>query len=109
MNTIEIVKGETVTKRYQVKENSVAKDITGMTFKFAVKEKYTDATYLINPITGTIDDAANGKFSFEIGPPNTDTVLQGVFEITMTDGSGKKTVLTPAKGVAFRIVENIID
>lgn len=109
MNPIEIVKGDTVTKRYQLQKDGVAQPITGMTFKFAVKAKYTDTTYLINPITATIDDAANGKFSFVIGPPDTDTVMTGVFEITMTDGAGKRTTLTPKGGFPFEISENLID
>ena len=109
MNPETVVRGDTVTLKYQLREDNVAKDITGMTFKLAVKEKLTDSGHKISPVDGTIDDAANGKFSFVLTSTETDqTPFRGLMEIAMYDGSGDKTTLTPAGGLPFRLVEDVI-
>ena len=109
MNPIVITRGDTLTLSYQLKEDGVAKDITGMTFKLAVKEGITDASYKISPISGTIDDASSGKFSFALTDTETDqAAFAGVMEMAMYDGSGNKTTLTGAGGIAFRLVEDIV-
>ncbi len=109
MNPIKITRGDNVTLSYQLKEDGVAKDITGMTFKLAVKEGITDASYKVDPVTGTIDDAATGKFSFELTEVETDqSPFAGQMEIAMYNGSGDKTTLSAAGGVEFRLVEDIV-
>ena len=109
MNPIALTRGDTVTLSYQLKEDGLEKDITGMTFKLAVKEGITDASYKINPVSGTIDDAATGKFSFELTESETDqSPFAGVMEIAMYDASSNKTTLTGAGGIAFRLVEDIV-
>ncbi len=100
-------KADKPTLRIQIKENSLVKNITGMSFKFGVKEKLTDATYKLGPITGTIDDAVNGKVSFTFTV--LDSVFSGQYEIAMYDAFLNRTTLTPAGGIAFKVMENIID
>ncbi len=109
MNPITLTRGDTVTLSYQLKEDGAAKDITGMTFKLAVKEAVSDASYKISPVSGTIDDAALGKFSFALTDIETDqSPFAGVMEIAMYDAQSKKTTLTAAGGVVFRLVEDIV-
>ncbi len=109
MNPITITRGDNVTLSYQLKEDDVARDITGMTFKLAVKEGLTDAAYKIDPVDGTIEDASSGKFSFALTDTETGQApFAGLLEIAMYDGSGNKTTLTGAGGLAFRLVEDIV-
>ena len=109
MNPITITRGDTLTLSYQLKEDGVAKDITGMSFKLAVKEGITDASYKVAPVTGTIDDASSGKFSFALTDTETDQAsFAGLMEISMYDASSNKTTLTPAGGLAFRLMEDIV-
>lgn len=100
-------KGDKPTLKIQIKENSIAKNITGMTFKLGVKEKLTDTVYKLGPFTGTLDDAPQGKvsFTFEVGT----SVFSGLYEIAMYDAQSNRITLTPAGGLAFRVVENVID
>ena len=107
MKAMSFVKGETKTISIQIKENGSPKDVTGMAFKLGVKERITDAAYKIGPVTGTIDDALNGKVSFSVAAGN--AAFAGVYEIAMYDAQSKKTVLTPAGGMGFKVVESIID
>lgn len=100
------IKGETRTLQYQVLENGTPKNISGMTFKFAAKQKIPDTTYIISPVAGTITDAVNGKFSFTI---TFTTVFAGVYEIAMYDATAQKTILTTPGGAPIRVVEDIID
>lgn len=94
------------TLPYQVTRDGGAVDITGWAFSFAVKELPEDVGYIIDPVAGDIDDAAEGEFSFDV---LFDTLVEsGVYEITATVG-GKKTTLTPGNGVKIQIVESIID
>jgi hypothetical protein len=106
-NVLKIPKGDTAELRYQLKEDGAAKDITGMTFKFSVKENLSDAAHKIGPVAGTIDDAALGKFSFELTPTETNqATFKGLYSVAMFDGAAR-TTLTPAGGVEFRLVEDI--
>ena len=109
MNPMTITRGDTITLSYQLKEDGVAMDITGMSFKLAVKEGMTDTAYKIDPVDGTIDDAALGKFSFALTDTETDqSPFAGVMELAMYDASSNKTTLTAAGGVVFRLVEDIV-
>ena len=109
MNPIAITRADTATLSYQLMEDGVAKDITGMTFKLAVKGKAADDAFKIAAVVGTIDDAATGKFSFTLTDTETDQApFKGVVEMAMYDGSGNKTTLTPAGGLEFKIVEDIL-
>ncbi|KAF0145113.1 MAG: hypothetical protein FD156_1224 [Nitrospirae bacterium] len=105
----QFVKGETKTISLQLKENGIAKNITGYTFKFAGKAKHSDTAYKIPVINGAITDAANGKFSFTINAADVAAVFSGVFEIAMYDALLKKTVLTPPRGTPVTVHEDIID
>ena len=109
MNPITITRGDTLTFFYQLKEDGAAKDITGMSFKLAVKERATDTAYKIDPVEGTVDDEALGKFSFALADTETgQAAFAGVMEIAMYDGSGNKTTLTAPGGVGFRVVEEVL-
>jgi hypothetical protein len=107
MKSRTFVKGEKPTLSYQLKEGGSAKDITGMSFKIGVKEKLNDTSYKIGPVTGDIDDATSGKFSFTFTVP--EETFKGLYEVAMYDASSNKTVLTSPRGVEFRVVESIVD
>lgn len=108
MKPVVIVKADTVTLKYQLKEDGVAKDITGMTFKLAVKEKLSDAAFKIDPVDGDIDVALTGEFSFTLTDTETDQdPFAGHLEIAMFSGPDK-TTLTPAGGIGFRLIEDVI-
>lgn len=100
------VTGDTVTLQYQLTSDSFPVDITGNTFKFAAKLKPSDAAFIIDPVAGVIDDAADGKFSFEIAVPATDN--DGVYEVEMTIPGPKKITLTPGGGVPVSIALEVI-
>ena len=109
MNPITITRGDTLTLSYQLREDGVAMDITGMTFKLAVKQGISEASYMIGPVDGTIDDAALGKFSFPLTETETGQgPFAGVMEIAMYDVLDNKTTLSAAGGVEFRLVEDIV-
>lgn len=101
--------GETVKLEYQIKDSVTghAVDITGMSFKFAAKKKHTMDDYRIVPVDGTIDDAVEGKFSFEVLMPS--TPFSGVYSVVMEDGDGKRTVLTQRGGAAISVIESLVD
>ncbi len=110
MNPVKVTKGDKVTLRYQLREDGAAKDITGMSFKLAVKGKLSDSGHKISPVDGTIDDAAAGNFSFVLTSTETDQApFRGLMEMAMYDGSGDRTTITPVGGLEFRLVEDIID
>jgi hypothetical protein len=103
-----LVTGDTVVLQYQVisEDTGFPVDITGNTFKFAAKLDPTQATYIIDPIDGSIDDAALGKFSFIVPVPATPD--NGVYEVEMQDGGGAALTLTPGGGVAITIALEVI-
>ena len=109
MNPVKLVRGDKATLRYQLKQDGDALDITGMSFKLAVKERLSDTTHRISPVTGTVDDALNGKFSFLLTDAETaQSPFAGQMEIAMYDSEGDKTTLTPAGGLSFRLVEDVV-
>jgi len=103
-----LVTGDTVTLQYQLvsAETGFPIDITGNTFIFAAKLNPSEATFIIDPIAGSIDDAASGKFSFEVLVP--DDPDDGVYEIEMTVPGPKITTLTPGGGLPISISQEII-
>ena len=107
MNPLSFETNETASLRYQLIDNGEPRDITGMTFMFAAKERNTDLAYRISPVSGSIDDAVNGKFSFEISMPSTQ--FAGVYSVVMTDAGGRRTVLTERGGTVIRVHESLVD
>ncbi len=107
MNALKIVKGDTVTLKYQLTGNGQPKDITGMGFKFTAREKKEDAAAVIGPVAGVVDDAVNGKFSITLSAADTGAVFTGVYEVSMFDPSGARTTLTPAGGSQILVIEDI--
>ncbi len=77
-------------------------DITGLVFTFFARDKAGDAAYTIDPVTGTITDAANGQFEFEIAMPS--TASHSVYWITREAG-GETDTFQPAEGTEIRILE----
>jgi len=106
MKALTFETGETVTLLYQLREDGAAKDITGMGFIFAAKERHTDAAYMVAPVAGAIDDAASGRFSFEVTMPS--SPFAGVYGVVMEAG-GKRTVLTSPGGDGIRVLESLVD
>lgn len=105
---LNLVTGDTVSLQYQIisGDTGLPVDITGNTFKFAGKNKPSDTAFIIDPVIGVIDDAVNGKFSFEISVPA--TANEGVYEVEMQDSGGKALTLTPGGGVRLTISLEVI-
>jgi hypothetical protein len=103
---VQMVRGETRTVRIQVAKSGRPQDVTGMVFTFAAKRFHYDTVQAIGPITGTVDDQANGLVSFVIDNPQ--AVFNGVCEIAMIDPDGRKLVLTPPRGATCKVDESIV-
>ena len=107
MRALTFETAETVTLSYHVMQDGSAKDITGMSFTFGAKLKHTDTLYEIDPVAGSIDSAAEGKFSFSVTMP--DSPFAGLYAVVMTDGVGNRTVLSSRGGDAIKALESLID
>jgi len=70
-------------------------NISGLTFKFKAVQNAGEASPSIPEVTGTISDAVNGRWYFDILPT---TVFKGRYEIWSVDGASKITPLTMAGG-----------
>ena len=105
---LNFVTGDVVNLPYQLvsKDTGFPINITGNTFRFAAKLKPSESTYIIDPVDGTIDDAAAGKFSFDITLP--DDPDDGVYEVEMLVAGVDPLTLTPGGGVAITISQEII-
>ena len=97
---------ETVTLRYQLREDGAARDITGMMFRFAAKERHTDTSYRIGPLDGDIEDAEDGRFSITLKMPQ--EPFAGLYSVVMVDATGSRTVLTRPGGTAIRVLESLM-
>jgi len=95
---------DTKTLRFQLREADkiTPVDITGLVFKFFARDKAGDAAYTIDPVTGTITDAANGQFEFEVAMPS--TASNSVYWVTRESG-GEVDTFQPAEGTEIRILE----
>ena len=95
---------DTKTLRFQLREADkiTPVDITGLVFKFFARDKAGDVAYTISPVTGTITDAANGQFEFEVAMPS--TASNSVYWITREAG-GEVDTFQPAEGTEIRILE----
>jgi len=72
-------------------------NITALTFKFKAVKNAGESSPVIAEVTGTIADAVNGRFYFDILPT---VVFKGRYEIWATDGV--ITVLTMAGGAKIK-------
>ena len=72
-----------------------AVNVTGLTFKFKAVKNAKESSPAIAEVTGTIQDAVNGRWYFDILPT---TVFKGRYEIWAVDGASKITPLTMAGG-----------
>lgn len=105
-----IVSADAVRLRYQALKDGTPLDLTGCTFRFGVKERLSDVQCAIGPVEGVVDDAGSGMFSFGLTGEDTGVPpFSGLYEIAMFDSLGNKNVLTPAGGVIFRVVGEIVD
>lgn len=107
MRTLVFETGESATLRYQIMEDEQPKSITGMTFTFAAKIRHDHTVYAIDPVIGTIDDAADGEFSFDLTMPA--VAFSGLYSIVMEDSTGKCSVLGSRPGDPIRVLESLID
>lgn len=71
-------------------------NLNGSTFKFKAVKNAGESSPAIAEITGTISDAPNGRFYFDVLPT---TVFKGRYEIWAFDGASVITPLTMAGGV----------
>jgi hypothetical protein len=89
---------KTATTRLQYQWLDIDGDpvnINGSTFKFKAVKNASESSPAIAEITGTISDAPNGRFYFDVLPT---TIFKGRYEIWAVDGSSVITVLTMAGG-----------
>lgn len=95
---------DTKTLRFQLRDADkiTPVDITGLVFKFFARDKAGDAAYTISPVTGTITNAANGQFEFEVAMPSTDS--KSLYWVTREAG-GETDTFQPAEGTEIRILE----
>ena len=70
-------------------------NINGSTFKFKAVKNAGESSPAIAEITGTVVDAPNGRFYFDVLPT---TVFKGRYEIWAVDGASNITPLTMAGG-----------
>jgi hypothetical protein len=70
-------------------------NITGLTFKFKAVKNAGEASPAIPEVTGTISDAVNGRWYFDVLPT---TVFKGRYEIWSVDATPATTTLTKAGG-----------
>lgn len=78
-------------------------DITDMVFKFKAVENTGDSPAAIAEVTGSIQDAVNGRWYFDILPT---TIFKGKYEIWSVDG-GTITTLTRAGGAKIEVVARL--
>ncbi|MEK6745367.1 MAG: hypothetical protein AABZ15_17275 [Nitrospirota bacterium] len=107
-------KGEKLIIQVEVLEGGVAKDCTGFTAKFGVKEKLTDTTYKIGLLDGVFSNNALGVKSiltFTILPAATTglAAFGGLYSAAIYDGGGNKAPIADRGGVAFTLKEDILD
>ncbi len=90
---ITIDKNSDFVRTFQIKESNVILDIAGYSFAGSIKENFNSSTKI--DFVTAITDATNGLFSISL----TDTVTAGmssgnnVYDVIMTDTSGKRTRL----------------
>ncbi len=100
-----VEKGTRVEIPIQILENSVAKDVTGYTFFYGVKDNIENASLLIGPITGTVVSAASGLITFILTGSQTSLApFRGIEGMVMRDSSLSDTILSPPGGVEFNLV-----
>ena len=93
-----------------IQENSAAKDITGFSFVYAVKDEGTLSTFKIGPLAGTIVSAADGKVQFILTNSDTDLdSFNGVEGMTMFDADNSAVGLTPPGGNPFNLTWSITE
>ena len=91
-----------------IQENSVAKDITGFSFVYAVKDAASFSAFKIGPLAGTIVSAADGKIQFVLTNSDTDLdTFNGVEGMTMFDSDNSAISLTPPGGNPFNLTWSI--
>lgn len=86
-------------RSFQIKEDSVILDITSYSFTGRLSENYNTTT--VQDFTTAVTDGPAGTFTISLTDAQTATLDPGtwVYDIVMTDASGKKTRLL--QGNAF--------
>jgi hypothetical protein len=77
---------------YTDEDHTSAKNITGATFKYTVKERATDTSYVFQN-AGSITDAANGELDVDIADTDTNSLAAGKYavDLEMALGGGVYT------------------
>lgn len=123
-NPVQMEKGEKKVLSYRITQGKTALgvdipfDLSAYTGKFAVKAELYDAIAKIGPIDGVItahaDDTGTIKSVITFTIPTLTTKAMATFNggrysIAIYDIAGSKTVLTPAGGVEFNLMEDVLD
>lgn len=97
--------GVTTRLEYQWKDSDGDPvNIAGLTFAFKAVENTGDSPAAIPDVAGTISDAANGRWYFDILPTST---FKGKYEIWSVDGASKITPLSRAGGAKIEVVARL--
>lgn len=94
---IEMPRGDTRTLSFTITENGSAKNITGATIYFTVRNKLDDATSdsdaVLQKSQSSHSDAANGLSSITINPSDTNTLTPKsyVYDISLIESGGAVT------------------
>lgn len=89
---IQIPLKNTITKRFQLKyKNGQAYDLSspaGQKVYLAIKDNINSTEYKLEPVECGIDDAVNGKISYEFTSPLTDEIYEGLIEFVIEISAG---------------------
>jgi hypothetical protein len=83
VQTIRVFKGENVTLNFTVTPDT---SIVGWTIVMTVRKSLESADEVLTK-TATLDDAANGEFSFDLNTVDTELLTEGpyLYDVTRTD------------------------
>ena len=94
---ININKEADFVRSFQIKEDSVVKNITGHTFAAQIRSHHTDSDS--TAFTCTIENAAQGLVQITLTDTQTSALEAGTqyWDLVMTDDGGSKTRLVEGK------------
>ena len=99
--TVQRTKGDTYPEEFILRDASQTPiDVTGFTFVLTVdtREEPDDATTNQFQLTGVLEDAPNGRISFQPSQPNADLLDPGTYFYDIQQTDGASNIRTISKG-----------